>query len=692
MTGVRVRCAFGLVAGLAGSSAAADDIQWRFGDATVSLTGLATAGVAVRMQDRSTHLLGKTDVRGQETLCAEDDCMSLTGSPAPNERLIAAKGAFAGSNSDNGNLNYDQYDVVAAITRFSPTVKFTYGDFRGKVRGLFYYDPVNADFDESHHNTLYQPSRTSRDDHLTKRFARGAKLREAFVTYEADAFNVTVGNQVLTWGESLLTQFGSLNAINPYDANIARMPGAEISEYLQPVPAVTVGLDLGSGFAADVFYQLDWVPLAPDATGSFFSTSNVLGGGRFILLGLGQYSQDPDRQYRAAGLTRLISSSTRTAYLLDEDAGAPPDGGQFGAKLTYYADDLNDGTEFGFYYLHYHSRIPNLSAIAADDSCTRDGVPGSFASALAVCLGFAGEVNPIGGREPVPVDTLRPFLDYPEDIDMIGASFNTTALHWSIAGEVAYRPNQPVQIAFSDIIFAAESPAFPEEDIPVPVNAVGNAAPFTIPGHRTAAPDFLSGYRGITIGANDVIRGYERFDVAQFALVGLRQLSSTENWFRADAALLVWEISAEKIFDVPSHDRLQLEGAGDRTHHGPGADGTGDPNGEANSLRINPTQQTSGFATSWAYGWRGLMRLTYNNALGGANLVPAVIVFHDLGGISPANIPNYVSGRKTIYAMLDVELSHALRVGVQYQVYTGGGERNVLVDRDNLSASVSYSF
>ena len=74
------------------------------------------------------------------------------------------------------------------------------------------------------------------------------------------------------------------------------------------------------------------------------------------------------------------------------------------------------------------------------------------------------------------------------------------------------------------------------------------------------------------------------------------------------------------------------------------------------------------------------------------NLLPAILLFHDLGGIAPNTTPNYVSGRKTIYALLDAEISQSLKLNLQYQVFTGGGKYDVLSDRDNLALSVAYSF
>jgi len=677
---------------LAGAARGAD-LKLELGGAELGLTGLFTSGAAIRMQDRSLGLLGKTDVPGQQNLCAADDCMSLSGNPAPNQRLVNAGGAFAGVNSDDGEMNYDKYSIVAATTKLTPTATFAYGPVTAKLRSILFYDPANVGFDETHNNTLHQPARTGRSADIEHRFARGLRWREAYVSVGNQGYSATLGNQILSWGEATLTQFNTLNTINPFDADVVRMPGGQVNEYLQAVPAFTAGGELGGGFSGELFYQLGFVPVIADAAGSFFSSSNVLGGGRFIMVGLGQYAQDPDRQYKPPFPNSLITSSTRTAYLLDEHYGYARGQGQFGLKLKYYSEEFNGGTEFGAYYLHYHSRMPYLSAYAADASCTRDAaVPGSFAAALVSCLGFHGSINPVGGREPLPVDTLRPFLDYPEGIDMLGLSFNTTVAHWSLAGEYAYRPNMPVQIAFSDLIFAAESPAFPTQNIPIPVNALGNAAPFTIPGNRTAVPDYLSVYRGAAVRPNQLIRGYQRLGTGQFALTGIRQFSATENPFGADSLLIVAELSGENVFGMPGLDQLQFEGAGDRTHHSPGADGSGDPAGQANSLRINPTQQNKGFATSWSWGYRVYSKLTYSDVFAGINLMPALLLFHDLGGIAPATTPNYVSGRKSICALLDAELSQSLKLNLQYQVFTGGGKYNVLSDRDNLALSLAYSF
>jgi hypothetical protein len=55
-------------------------------------------------------------------------------------------------------------------------------------------------------------------------------------------------------------------------------------------------------------------------------------------------------------------------------------------------------------------------------------------------------------------DSMRFRLEYPEDIHMLGISFNTTVGDYSIQGEVAYRPNLPLQVDLQDLAFAALGP------------------------------------------------------------------------------------------------------------------------------------------------------------------------------------------------------------------------------------------
>lgn len=708
-----------LVAALLATPAHA--VEFEFGPVSGALNTRLSLGAALRVEARDERLIAKLAIPGQQDLCVPHDCQSQSGDPAPNQSLVDARGAFSGVNEDNGNLNYDRGDPTAAIAQLRPRLELVWGDWQLQASALFFHDFVNTGFDERHADQRFQPARTPRNGPAESLFASGHRLGNLFVSGALQIGHqellLKIGNQVLNWGEANLVQFNTLAEISPLDAPVLGMPGSEPSQLQLAVPLAVASLTLTDSLAVEALYQWQWRAAKLPATGSLLSFSDIAGGGRYAMLGFGNFNEDPERQFQPAGLASTVSQSTRTAYIADEDFGAPRDDGQYGLRLNYLADWLNHGTELAFHYLRYHSRYPLLSGYAADASCTRDAAAPGFAGAFVACSGFNAAFNPIG-REPLPVDTVRLFLDYPEDIDLYGISFNTNVGDWALSGEIAYRPNQPLQVLQSDVIFTLLGPAFPAQDIPIGAGSLTDpsllaqlpdalAQPlqslqaallpqlpagttFTLPGEDNAVPDFLSRYRGVTVKAGDYVPGYERQQVSQITLTGIRTF--TENPFGAAQLLWVIEGAALKVHDMPGRDRLYFEGAGDRTHPSPGADGTGTPDGMADPRHINPTQMTRGFGDDLSYGYRSLLRLTYNDLPGGITVYPAFIWMHDLHGTSPAPIFNFIDGRKLLISNLTVELESDVSFGVTYQMFSGAGTRQRLRDRDNVSAYVAYVF
>ena len=47
------------------------------------------------------------------------------------------------------------------------------------------------------------------------------------------------------------------------------------------------------------------------------------------------------------------------------------DSGQYGVAFRYYAEEFNNGTEFAFYFMNYHSKLPYVSTFATQASCAR---------------------------------------------------------------------------------------------------------------------------------------------------------------------------------------------------------------------------------------------------------------------------------------------------------------------------------
>lgn len=699
----------------------AQALDFDAGPVSGTLNTRISFGAAMRVQGRDERLIAKLAVPGQQDLCAADDCQSQTGNPAPNQRLVDARGAFSGVNEDNGNLNYDRGDPTAAIFQLRPKLDLLWNDWQFEASGLFFHDFVNTDFDETHADTRFQSAHSPRRGAVEHLYASGSRLGSLYV---ARSFNfgehellLKVGNQLLNWGEANLVQFNTLSEFNPLDAPVLGMPGSEPSQLQQATPLAVADLTLTDALSLEAVYQMAWRGAKLPASGSLLSTSDIAGRGNYAILGLGNYNEDPDREYRPAGLTGLISQSTRTIYVPGENFGAPHDSGEYGFRLNYLADWLNNGTEIALHYLHYHSRYPLVSGIAADASCTRDAALPGFVGALIACQGFNAAFNPIG-KEPLPVDTATLFLDYPENIQLYGISFNTNVGDWAVSGEYAYRPNQPLQILQSDVLFATLGPAFPAQDIPIGLNTVTDpallsglppalaqplqnleqgllnqlpgGAIFTLPGEDNAVPDFLSRYRNQTIKAGDYVRGYERLGVSQLTLTGIGTFANNP----LGASQIVWVIegAAMYVHGMPNRGELYFEGAGDRTHPSPGADGTGTPDGQPDTRHVNPTQMTKGFADAFSYGYRSLLRLTYDGLPGGITVNPTFIWFQDLHGTSPAPLVNFINGRKVLISGVTVEFESDWTLGVNYQVFAGAGTRNRLRDRDNVSAYVAYVF
>ncbi|MBI2382576.1 MAG: DUF1302 family protein [Gammaproteobacteria bacterium] len=715
MQAARAIAAFALLCTY-GSAVTALEAEW--GEVQLSWKNRFSLGAGWRVQERDDSLLGKLNVPGQQDLCTPDDCLSFSGDPAPNERLKAAQGGFFLHNTDNGNLNYDRGDLYAAVAKLNSEATVNWDEWVFKASLVGFFDQANVDFADRHTNTRFQPAETGRAGDIYHRLAVRGEARALFAARTfmlgERELGVSAGRQRLRWGESNLHLLNTLDAVNPPDAVLARQPGLALNELNLPVGLLIVNGAITDSVAAEVFYQYEWRAVRPEPSGSFFSTSDIAGGGDYAVVTLGQFSEDPDRQFVSQGVTGDISSSTRTVLIPDERFGAPEDGGQYGVKLSWYADEINGGTEFGFYFANLHSRLPYLSALAADESCMRHS--SDFASAFMDCEGFNGrladEAGYPRGLEPLPVDTLRLFLEYPEDVRMFGVSFNTNIGGWSLAAEYAYRPNLPVQILFSDVVGAGVQPAFPEQDVPLnptPASCGSMPAPLAarcqqfaiaatgfdpdtvIPGSRTAIPDYISRYRGIEIRPGDYIAGYERLKVGQLTVTGLKLFGSS-NPFDADSILLVLEGGLSHIVDMPPEGRIYFQGGGDIAHPSPGADGSGDaPGAERKTNRLNPTQQREGFATKYAWGLRTLVQFTYENAWDlGVNVKPSLFWFEDIEGYSPYPMQNHIEDNQWFVVGSFFEIGKDWAASALYQVFRG--DRNLLRDRDNVSVSLSYSF
>lgn len=721
-----------MTAVLLAAAPAAKALEYELGGGNLSIKNRLSTGAAWRLQTRSNDLVGKLNVQGQQQLCASDNCYSLSGDPGPNARLVAAQGSYFAVNADDGNNNYDRYDLVAATTKLATDITYERGEFLARIRTVGYYDAVNADFNERHFNTNYQAQRQKRPSNIADNFAKGAKLYDAFVQYTTEvadrAVVLSVGQQTIRWGESNLVALGAINEINPPNANFLRMPGGEINEIFQPVPAVQLSTDVVEGVTADFIYQFGFKPVEPDASGSFFADNDIAGDGPYAVIGLGQFGEDPDRRFRPAGTLGLL---TRTSVTVYPEERRPSSQGQYGARVIYNAEWLGGGTELGFHFLNYHSRLPYASVISSNNSCARDSA--DAADAIQDCNGFSGTLGdniPGQGLEPLPIESLRVLLEYPENVKLYGISFNTTVGKISLSGEYSYRPSAPLQVHLPDLVYAGLQPAFPANDvtatpggvggalgdavamlgvtpgsIPVPLAAgLAELGTATLPSAQHAIPSFLVAYRNLgRVAPNQYIRGWETAGVGQFDITGIRIWS--QNPFGADQVILLAEGAFTHVVGLPKLSELQIEaGTFLDSHYGAGADGsgltaanscndavTGDPSDY--TCKLNPQQQTRGFAENFAWGLRSLIRMEYNDVVFGWSLKPTFQLAWDVEGTAPFPQQNFVQGRKEFTGGTEVNFTPSFTGRLMYQTFFGGKRReNTRADRDNMSFSVSYVF
>lgn len=726
--------ALGLALGALATTPGAWALEFEFGPGmSLDLKNRFTLGAAWRTQDRNQALIGKINLNPR--LCDGDDCRDFGGDTAPNQRLVDAPGGLAAHNQDNGNLNYDQGDMVFATAKLASELTFKWGEFTAFIKGEGIYDEVNTGFTDKHPDTRFQPARTPRKQAIEDQVGQRVDILDAFVSYPLEIagrkVHFTLGEQRIRWGEANTIQLNSIGEINPPDQNLLYFPGVELADIFRPVGLFTIATDLTETLALEMIYQYRWEPIRPAAAGSFLSISDIAGGGDYAVISEGQFSEDPEFIGTPQGTVSLISSSGSSVGFLPDNR--PSDGGQYGISLRGFLPEFNNGTEWGIYYLKYHSRLPYGSVVSTDASCWRDST--NVAEALVDCRGFNGSggtyqlpvtntpftpppldlvplpneaidpvvdstgvdchrprrrnttINPTGqGCDPVTLDTLGVFLDYPENIHLYGLSFNTTIGLWSLAGEYSYRPNLPAQVQLQDVVFAGVNPVFPRQEIFIPGVA-------TIPTASTTAPNYLeTRYRGNPeIQPNTVIRGYERLKVGQLSLTGIRIFPSS-NLFAADQILMLVEAGFTQVYNLPELDQLQFDGgSANATHFSPGADGSG--GGEQDSRRIVPTMQTDDFADDFAWGYRVLVRAEYNAVFEWAPVIrPLLAVFHDVRGVSISPMQNFIEGRRQFVAGLQFEFTQDFSAQALYQWFTGGGALNKLSDRDYAGFNIAYSF
>lgn len=588
-----IRLAVAALGAALGLAPAVQAIEFSKGDLSGSLDTTISYGASFRVEDRCDDCIGKAN---------HDPLIFLQ----PLQAQLAAPGRFS-VNSDDGNLNYDDGDLISNAIKVTTELGFSYHNFGGFIRASGFYDFKNED------DFLAPP--TGRFDDARDFVGSDIRLLDAYIYYNfalGERYgNLRLGRQVVSWGENVFIQ-GGINVVNPVDVSKLRVAGAELKEAFLPIDQIVLGIDITDNLSVEGLYMFEFEQVDPDPAGSYFSTNDFgVPAGEFVMLGFGRF----DEQFPGLTIPR------------DHDR-SPSDSGQFGFALRYFSTALND-TEFGLYYLNYHSRLPLLSGIAVTSTNLESG---------------------------------RYFVEYPEDIEVWGFSWNTEISGWAFAGELSYRDNQPYQFDDVELLFAALSPL--NALIPEPVNRFTNQLGEYEPGA--------------------LIQGWERHEVSQLQF-SLTRLFGPNNPIKADQIVFLGEVGATKVWDLPSPDVLRYNGDGTDTGGGPDELTGG-------NLR-NPVTQVGGFATSFSWGYRLVSRADYNSAFGTPyNLSPRIAFNHDVNGTSPGPGGNFIEDRKTLTLGLGASYLEKWGADLSYTRFFGAGQFNLLRDRDFVSFSVQYSF
>ena len=582
-------------------------------------------------------------------------------------------------NADDGDLNYKR-GIASSLVKASHDLQLDYKNMGVFVRGYYFDDFTNSN------GTRHKAPLNSEAEKLV---AKGAELLDAYVYFKPTLgtmpARISIGRQVLSWGESTFIPNG-INSINPIDVAKLRTPGSELKEALLPLNMVSASLSLTKNLTAEAFYLLDWERTRVDPPGTYFSTNDfVAKGGEKVYLGFG-----------------AIPDTNSLGPILRGTDNEPKNSGQYGFNLRWLAENVNQ-TEFGVYYMNYHSRLPMVSArtpttaissaqvvATATSLGTTNLAPvlapvfgASTPTVLSTLLGAALTSVPIGALpasyQPyyptaqsiassartigflTAAQTGRYLIEFPEDIHLIGASFNTSIKGIAVQGEISYRSNQPLQIDDVELLFTALSsinPAFG------PTNQLGNR-----------------------LGQlNTYVPGYNRHKVWTGQMTATRV---GRGIFGADQSTVVAEIGFVHA-DIPSSKGILR-------YDGPGTYVSGElayMNASGSNLSgiPPPSDPSDAFADPFSAGYQIVGKLDYNNAFAGVNVSPLFVFAHDIAGNTPLPLGNFRHGRKTFTFGADFTFQNSWTFEARYVAFSGGGRFNLLSDRDYVSATLKYSF
>lgn len=327
-----------------------------------------------------------------------------------------ANADIAYSNADDGDLNYKKHDVYSSVIKGTHELSLHFGDGWSALGRVAWAKDFKLD----------DTGRTELDPEAKREVTERFDFLDLWVAKSLDVgqmpAKIKVGNQVISWGEDIFIT-GGINQINALSLPKYHTPGTQLKEVFIPAPMASFNLGLSDSLNLEAYYQFKWNGYEVDPVGTYFSNTDVVGVGRHPIyystnyvngITPGTCAATPtghcgDPQISGLSDASLIANGLAIPYAGERQ---PKNGDQYGLAVRWHAEDI--GAEFGFFYEHYHDKLPFVGYTALKDP------------------------------DHLVVDNF--FVNYGQDKNLFGLSVSTLAGPVAVAGELSYRPNDSVAI------------------------------------------------------------------------------------------------------------------------------------------------------------------------------------------------------------------------------------------------------
>ena len=402
-----------------------------------------------------------------------------------------------------------------------------------------------------------------------------------------------------------------------------------------------------------------------------------------------------------AGLQAIADSTATTLATLGGQSLAAI---QTGIANGDY-DDLEEGAEdYPFVLFAGYDRNPAIVgdnvAYMQETICLLNMAQLNGDVSLGSAFDGLGQLH-TGATNLAVAPNISLYAEYPE-IETWGLSFNTTLLGWGIQGDFTYRPEVPLQHDTDSLTIAS---------------LFNNCAFATVTGLEAiylSGSTYNSEYGGIGCTDDDkTLVGYTEEHNVYTWDIGTTATFTRSNpvvsFLRSDLGIFLTEFQGVYASDIEKErgntgGLVALGGAkGNAPLNNVCVGGSDLPLNGILSIDDRTTGDASdpnddnvkGFCrpTNNSWGVVLMAQLQYNNVFGTpVGLKPQIIYSHGMDGYSPSPMGFWREDTGSTAFSLTADYLGTLSANISYRTYHGDEERTKNLDRDVLSASVTYAF